>query len=110
MSKTTTTNDAFNHRALAFFTWDLANKSKQENPFSLVGGFIILRFINPVLLTPEIYDIVPRSGEGALSMKARRNLTFLTKLLQVPLLLLPHNRIESNRIESNRIESDLLFF
>eukprot|EP01096_Ripella_sp_DP13-Kostka_P005058 TRINITY_DN17724_c0_g1_i1.p1 TRINITY_DN17724_c0_g1~~TRINITY_DN17724_c0_g1_i1.p1 ORF type:complete len:1143 (+),score=548.99 TRINITY_DN17724_c0_g1_i1:292-3720(+) len=69
-------------RALAFFTWDLANKYHQENPFSLVGGFIILRFINPVLLTPEIYDIVPRSGEGALTMKARRNLTYLTKLLQ----------------------------
>ena len=43
----------------------------------LVGGFIMLRFINPALLTPDFYSIVP-----SLSIGDRRNLTLLCKIIQ----------------------------
>ncbi|KAJ5079013.1 gtpase-activating protein [Anaeramoeba ignava] len=46
---------------------------------ALVGGFFILRFLNPAVVTPTAYHIV----EGKLTPNARRNLTLLAKLLQL---------------------------
>lgn len=43
----------------------------------LVGGFVMLRFINPALLTPDFYNMV-----NTLSLGDRRNLTLLCKLIQ----------------------------
>ena len=45
----------------------------------LVGGFVMLRFINPALLTPDFYNMV---NPGSLSITDRRNLTLLCKLIQ----------------------------
>lgn len=39
----------------------------------------MLRFINPALLTPDFYHLVP---SGSLTMEDRRNLTLLCKLIQ----------------------------
>eukprot|EP00002_Diphylleia_rotans_P009756 TRINITY_DN2009_c0_g1_i1.p1 TRINITY_DN2009_c0_g1~~TRINITY_DN2009_c0_g1_i1.p1 ORF type:complete len:740 (+),score=158.63 TRINITY_DN2009_c0_g1_i1:74-2293(+) len=45
---------------------------------SLAGGFLLLRFINPAIVTPTAYMLVD-SKPGA---NARKNLTYLAKMLQ----------------------------
>ncbi|KAJ3443827.1 gtpase-activating protein [Anaeramoeba flamelloides] len=46
---------------------------------ALIGGFFILRFLNPAVVVPTAYHIV----EGKLSPNSRRNLTLIAKVLQV---------------------------
>eukprot|EP00474_Spongospora_subterranea_P010430 CRZ10888.1 hypothetical protein [Spongospora subterranea] len=45
---------------------------------SMVGGYIYLRFFNPVVVTPDALDFV----RGKVSKKMRRNLILIAKLLQ----------------------------
>jgi Ras GTPase-activating-like protein IQGAP2/3 len=45
---------------------------------SLVGGFFLLRFINPAIVTPQAFMLV----DSKLSANTRRNLTLLAKMLQ----------------------------
>ena len=66
-------------RALAYHIQRLAHKYSPENTMLLVGGFVMLRFINPALLTPDFYHLVQ---SGSLTMDDRRNLTLLCKLIQ----------------------------
>jgi len=66
-------------KALAYFIKNLADKYAPDNTMLLVGGFIMLRFINPALLAPDFYYLVQ---PGSLSLGDRRNLTLLCKLIQ----------------------------
>eukprot|EP01087_Luapelamoeba_hula_P013930 TRINITY_DN4018_c0_g1_i1.p1 TRINITY_DN4018_c0_g1~~TRINITY_DN4018_c0_g1_i1.p1 ORF type:complete len:787 (-),score=140.16 TRINITY_DN4018_c0_g1_i1:88-2448(-) len=50
----------------------------REQTCSLIGGFYLLRFINPAIVTPQSFML----GEVKLSTNARRNLTLLAKILQ----------------------------
>ncbi|KAJ5077202.1 gtpase-activating protein [Anaeramoeba ignava] len=43
-----------------------------------IGGFLILRLINPVVITPKIFDIIP----GDYAKNPKRNAILLAKLLQ----------------------------
>ncbi|KAL2916672.1 RasGAP protein [Polyrhizophydium stewartii] len=45
---------------------------------SLIGGFFMLRFVNPAIVTPQAYMIV----DGTPQKNPRRTLTLLAKLLQ----------------------------
>ncbi|CAH3194843.1 unnamed protein product, partial [Porites evermanni] len=45
---------------------------------SLIGGFFLLRFLNPAIVTPNAYMLVSKAP----SQCARRNLTLIAKLLQ----------------------------
>lgn len=45
---------------------------------SMIGGYIYLRFFNPVIVAPDALDFV----RGKLSKKNRRNLILIAKLLQ----------------------------
>lgn len=45
---------------------------------SLIGGFFLLRFINPAIVTPQAFMLV----DAKLSVNTRRNLTLLAKILQ----------------------------
>jgi len=45
---------------------------------SLIGGFFLLRFLNPAIVTPNAYMLVSKPP----SQHARRNLTLIAKLLQ----------------------------
>jgi Ras GTPase-activating-like protein IQGAP2/3 len=45
---------------------------------SLIGGFFILRLINPAIVTPQLYHLHPNPP----SSKVRRNLTLLAKMIQ----------------------------
>jgi Ras GTPase-activating-like protein IQGAP2/3 len=45
---------------------------------SLIGGFFLLRFINPAIVTPQAFMLV----DSKLSANTRRNLTLLAKILQ----------------------------
>eukprot|EP00761_Pharyngomonas_kirbyi_P000703 gb/GECH01000703.1/.p1 GENE.gb/GECH01000703.1/~~gb/GECH01000703.1/.p1 ORF type:complete len:754 (+),score=170.42 gb/GECH01000703.1/:1-2262(+) len=45
----------------------------------LVGGYIMLRFFNPAIATPEIYGLIDRQRK---SRKALRNLILVSKILQ----------------------------
>eukprot|EP00002_Diphylleia_rotans_P030452 TRINITY_DN6259_c0_g1_i2.p1 TRINITY_DN6259_c0_g1~~TRINITY_DN6259_c0_g1_i2.p1 ORF type:complete len:771 (+),score=144.63 TRINITY_DN6259_c0_g1_i2:56-2368(+) len=47
---------------------------------TLVGGFIMLRFFNPAILTPESFELIP--SDETVSDNGRRNLILITKLLQ----------------------------
>lgn len=48
------------------------------NIASLIGGFFLLRFLNPAIVTPNAYMLVNKPA----SQCARRNLTLIAKLLQ----------------------------
>lgn len=45
---------------------------------SLIGGFFLLRFLNPAIVTPKAYKLV----SSAPSQCARKNLTLIAKLIQ----------------------------
>ena len=47
---------------------------------SLVGGFFVLRYLNPAILTPGAYGIIPQ--DAPLPEHGRRNLTILAKVVQ----------------------------
>jgi len=67
-------------RAIAGFIAEYARKYCADKEASLVGGFIMLRLINPSLVAPESYGMLPLGKNP--SAKARRNLILLSKLLQ----------------------------
>jgi len=45
---------------------------------SMIGGFILLRFVNPAIVTPQAFMLV----DTKLSPATRRNLTLLAKIMQ----------------------------
>eukprot|EP01116_Phalansterium_solitarium_P011261 TRINITY_DN26892_c0_g1_i1.p1 TRINITY_DN26892_c0_g1~~TRINITY_DN26892_c0_g1_i1.p1 ORF type:complete len:756 (-),score=243.85 TRINITY_DN26892_c0_g1_i1:278-2545(-) len=50
----------------------------REQVCSLIGGFFLLRFINPAVVTPQAFMVV----DTKLTANSRRNLTMLAKVLQ----------------------------
>jgi len=62
----------------------IADISKQyvpsSNVWALVGGFLLLRYFNPALLSPEQNGLLPEGK--TLSPIARRNLLLISKILQ----------------------------
>lgn len=52
--------------------------STESQRCSLIGGFFMLRFVNPAIVTPQAYMLV----EGAPKNNPRRTLTLIAKLLQ----------------------------
>lgn len=71
----------FIFRIIAGYFAELAREYAPKQIWALVGGFLLLRYINPALMTPETYELLP---EGKLpSSKARRNLILITKVIQV---------------------------
>eukprot|EP01087_Luapelamoeba_hula_P024552 TRINITY_DN9397_c0_g1_i2.p1 TRINITY_DN9397_c0_g1~~TRINITY_DN9397_c0_g1_i2.p1 ORF type:complete len:298 (-),score=29.92 TRINITY_DN9397_c0_g1_i2:240-1133(-) len=67
-------------RAIASVIAELSKIYAADRLLPLVGGFIMLRLVNPSLVTPESYGILPDGMVPSLS--ARRNLTLMSKLLQ----------------------------
>eukprot|EP00736_Rhodelphis_marinus_P011867 Rmarinus@m.14082 len=66
-------------RAIAGVIHDMAVDAGIE-PEKLVGGFFMLRYVNPALLAPEAHGLLP---EGVIpSPQSRRNLILISKLLQ----------------------------
>lgn len=53
-------------------------ESTRKDHCSMIGGFFLLRFINPAIVTPQAFMLV----DTKLSPKARRNLTLLAKIMQ----------------------------
>eukprot|EP01088_Endostelium_zonatum_P013949 TRINITY_DN2891_c0_g2_i1.p1 TRINITY_DN2891_c0_g2~~TRINITY_DN2891_c0_g2_i1.p1 ORF type:complete len:653 (-),score=130.75 TRINITY_DN2891_c0_g2_i1:175-2133(-) len=94
-------------RAIAAFISQEAKKHLSEREAAiLVGGFIMLRLINPSIVAPESYGML---AWGSIpSAKARRNLIMLTKLIQnlsngVEFgVKEPHMRLVNNFIVDNR--------
>jgi hypothetical protein len=68
-------------RAIAGYTAEYAKIYAPEQLKPLIGGFYMLRFVSPALVTPESCDLVPETA--VLSQKARRNLILIAKILQV---------------------------
>lgn len=52
----------------------------EEQQCSLVGGFFILRYLNPAIITPNAFGIIPQNV--SLPAHSRRNLTILAKVVQ----------------------------
>jgi Ras GTPase-activating-like protein IQGAP2/3 len=52
--------------------------ASREALISLIGGFILLRYINPAIISPEAFGIVHRKPTPTV----RRNLTQIAKILQ----------------------------
>ncbi|KAL6066378.1 PH domain-containing protein [Balamuthia mandrillaris] len=67
-------------RAIAGLIAEYARERAPEQEYALVGGFLLLRFINPALVSPESYGMLPWGKVPSLS--SRRNLIMITKLLQ----------------------------
>eukprot|EP00164_Ancoracysta_twista_P011249 GFYU01017277.1.p1 GENE.GFYU01017277.1~~GFYU01017277.1.p1 ORF type:complete len:997 (+),score=255.84 GFYU01017277.1:467-3457(+) len=66
-------------RAIAAFVEEYAKAYDVEST-PLIGGFLVLRFLNPGLATPEAYDLL-RGGKMP-GRVARRNLILVTKIIQ----------------------------
>eukprot|EP01119_Soliformovum_irregulare_P020768 TRINITY_DN6782_c0_g1_i1.p1 TRINITY_DN6782_c0_g1~~TRINITY_DN6782_c0_g1_i1.p1 ORF type:complete len:1015 (+),score=334.12 TRINITY_DN6782_c0_g1_i1:326-3046(+) len=67
-------------RIVASFFAEFGKEYAPNQVWALVGGFIVLRFINPALLTPENYGLLPEGKPP--SGIARRNLTLIAKIVQ----------------------------
>ncbi|MDP2435249.1 MAG: ankyrin repeat domain-containing protein [archaeon] len=65
--------------SIAYFTAEYSKLYASDRVSALVGGFLMLRLINPSLVTPDAWDICPK---GSVSPSARRNLTLLSKVIQ----------------------------
>lgn len=65
-------------KALASFIEEFAAEFSEENKQALVGGFVMLRLINPCILAPDSYGICDCTPD----MKGRRNLILLCKIIQ----------------------------
>jgi len=50
------------------------------NADALIGGFLMLRYINPAIMTPDLSGLIPPGKQ--ITPKARRNLLLITKVLQ----------------------------
>jgi len=66
-------------RVLASYFGEFAYKYAPDQFYPLVGGFLMLRWINPAITNPDAYGIVP---ESRMNTNMRRNLVLATKVLQ----------------------------
>jgi len=60
------------------FAKEKFSQGTREQICSLIGGFFLLRFVNPAIVTPQAFMLV----DSKLSANTRRNLTLLAKILQ----------------------------
>ncbi|EFA77182.1 Ras GTPase activation domain-containing protein [Heterostelium album PN500] len=67
-------------RAVADYTAESALKYAPESLAPLVGGFIMLRFFSPAIVTPEYSKLI--ASDIVPSRRAKRNLVLLAKVLQ----------------------------
>lgn len=67
-------------RAIAGYTYDAAMSFCPAQVTQLVGGFILLRFICPAIVSPDSFRILP--VDAPVTESARRNLVLITKVLQ----------------------------
>ena len=58
----------------------LAMLKNPKSSIAIVGGYLILRLINPAIITPIEYKIVPKSTK--ISPQAQKNLKIITLILQ----------------------------
>jgi len=70
----------FEIRCISRFIRDEAIKSDRD-PMVLVGTFVILRMINPVIASPEKRGIKPKNGES-LTPRSKRTLVLMSKVIQ----------------------------
>lgn len=77
-SKTTLSQLPREIRAIAGHIASLCEQYFPASMAPLVGGFIMLRFINPAVLAPEAFGVI----EEQLTPAARRNLILIAKMLQ----------------------------
>lgn len=85
-------------RAIAGFTKIHAEKYCSKNVAAFVGGFLMLRYIAPSIVTPESFGL----SDEVPSIKARANLVVIAKILQNI-----SNRI---RFEDSKKESHMSIF
>lgn len=68
-------------RAIAGYTSAYARfYMPEKSPRPLIGGFVMLRFVSPGVVTPESYDLLPPGTSP--DLRSRRNLIMIAKLLQ----------------------------
>ncbi|KAF2074015.1 hypothetical protein CYY_004666 [Polysphondylium violaceum] len=67
-------------RAIADYTAESALKYAPDSLAPLVGGFIMLRFFSPAIVTPEYSKLL--SSDIVPSKRGKRNLVLLAKVLQ----------------------------
>jgi len=67
-------------RVLAGYISEFVSVHTPKKVPILIGGFIILRYINPAIIAPDSHGLVPK-GKSLTSI-VRRNLTLISKILQ----------------------------
>eukprot|EP00002_Diphylleia_rotans_P033897 TRINITY_DN7247_c0_g1_i2.p2 TRINITY_DN7247_c0_g1~~TRINITY_DN7247_c0_g1_i2.p2 ORF type:complete len:280 (+),score=44.01 TRINITY_DN7247_c0_g1_i2:69-908(+) len=68
-------------RAIGYMIRVNAEKYTPDSMEALVGGFFMLRFVNPSIINPEKRKLIPEKQQ--ILPSARRNLILLSKVLQV---------------------------
>ena len=64
----------------AFFDKLSRQYCPDTNSDALIGGFLMLRYFNPAIMSPEVFGLLPPGKQC--SPKARRNLVLIGKVLQ----------------------------
>lgn len=73
-------------RIIASYFAEFSKEHAPKQMWALVGGLLLLRYINPALTTPESFGLLP---EGKVpSPIPRRNLVLISKAIQVSLQLI----------------------
>eukprot|EP01107_Rhizomastix_libera_P014910 TRINITY_DN50_c0_g2_i2.p1 TRINITY_DN50_c0_g2~~TRINITY_DN50_c0_g2_i2.p1 ORF type:complete len:906 (-),score=256.34 TRINITY_DN50_c0_g2_i2:381-3098(-) len=68
-------------RIIASYFFECAKKYLNGlSPLPFVGGYLMLRFINPALANPDAFGLLPNGK--ALTPKARRNIVLISKCMQ----------------------------
>lgn len=65
-------------RAIAGYTGDMAQKYTPTKVNTLIGGFVMLRLVNPAIITPSTFGFDDKKVSGSVF----RTLTLITKVMQ----------------------------
>lgn len=64
---------------VASYIAEVADALQLDSPI-LIGGYIMLRFFNPAIATPDVFDVVPSKRK---TPQGQRNLILISKIIQV---------------------------
>ncbi|KAJ5078725.1 neurofibromin-a [Anaeramoeba ignava] len=67
-------------RKIANIIWEFSQKYTPNQTYKLVGGYLILRFLNSAIVSPENFGLIP--SEYTVTTITRNNLILISKLLQ----------------------------
>ena len=80
-----------NERLISNYFAEFAALYSSDQFFSLIGGFLFLRYFNPGLSSPQAFGVLPENKP--LPPVVARNAILITKVLQVREIMKNHSNV-----------------